>query len=176
MSVSNLLLNDTLNPHRRLHVSTMNVIDLHPVRHTSAVFRRGRHCLLSSVCGQLSWERRRRSDHRLIPTNHWLPSTVYQITSPYVSMDRHRHPCNERAVTFIPTKIMQVNIVLLYLSAHRFNAVSHSLLAAVVVRLIGIKYSEFCTFYHFLFTLKPSWTGVAEKKHFHQWYSVNRIQ
>jgi hypothetical protein len=68
------------------------------VHHRNAVFRRESHCLLTSVYWYLKRVRRRLSDHRLKPTNRWLPSTDYQLTSPYVPMDCHRHSYNERAV------------------------------------------------------------------------------
>jgi hypothetical protein len=81
---------------------------LQPVHSRSAVSRRGRQCLFSSVYGQLRGERRRLSDHRLIPTIDKLyhtnqpatPKHIYQLTLYCVSMDRHRHSCNERAVRF----------------------------------------------------------------------------
>jgi hypothetical protein len=48
-----------------------------PVHHTSAIFRRGSHCLFSFIYQQLRGERQNLSDHRLLPTKQWLPNTAY---------------------------------------------------------------------------------------------------
>jgi hypothetical protein len=54
-------------------------------------------------------DRWRLSDHRLIPTNQRLPSTAYQLTSSFVSIDRHRHSYNERAVSSFPKLLFSVS-------------------------------------------------------------------
>jgi hypothetical protein len=76
-----------------------------PVRHRSAAFGRRSHYSLSSVYRQLRGNRRRVSGHRLMPATQWLQSTAYQLQSPCVSMDRHRHSYNGREVRSVSLNI-----------------------------------------------------------------------
>jgi hypothetical protein len=65
-----------------------------PVHHRSAVFRPRCYSFFT-----LRSERQSSSDHRVTRSNQpATPKNGYQLPSPFVSTDRHRHSYNERSV------------------------------------------------------------------------------
>jgi hypothetical protein len=67
-----------------------NVVIIQPVDHRSAVSRRGRDGLLSSVSWQLREKARNLCDHKLIPTNQ--PATPKHSFSANVTLCFHTSP------------------------------------------------------------------------------------